>query len=262
MNTLPSYRKPTAQHGFTLIELLVVIAIIAILAAILFPVFAQAREKGRQTACLSNMKQIGTATMMYVQDYDESYPNEGGYQTPLYFQPTADSTPLRDIQPYAKNYDLYKCPSNSSFISLTPATPHREYRAAILPTGVIFGVQCKYQQYGGRCGMNIAGILQPASIVMLRDHHDSFDADIMRPIYNSGDHYYYAVADSRPASTWASHSEGNCLIFSDGHAKWKKTVAITPRDFGLASLGAQSADQGNLTGNEPGLPIDPNLISQ
>ena len=62
------------KRGFTLIELLVVIAIIAILAAILFPVFAQAREKARQTACLSNAKQIGTAVMLYAQDYDESFP--------------------------------------------------------------------------------------------------------------------------------------------------------------------------------------------
>src|ERR1700753_3672408 len=62
------------KSGFTLIELLVVIAIIAILAAILFPVFAQAREKARQISCLSNTKQIGLAVMMYVQDYDETYP--------------------------------------------------------------------------------------------------------------------------------------------------------------------------------------------
>ncbi len=69
-----STNAPTARSGFTLIELLVVIAIIAILAAILFPVFAQAREKARQTSCISNEKQMGTAMMMYVQDYDESFP--------------------------------------------------------------------------------------------------------------------------------------------------------------------------------------------
>ena len=66
--------RRAVKQGFTLIELLVVIAIIAILAAILFPVFAQAREKARQTSCLSNMKQLGISAMMYVQDYDESYP--------------------------------------------------------------------------------------------------------------------------------------------------------------------------------------------
>ena len=64
----------TIKKGFTLIELLVVIAIIAILAAILFPVFAQAREKARQTSCLSNMKQLGTATQLYMDDYDETFP--------------------------------------------------------------------------------------------------------------------------------------------------------------------------------------------
>src|SRR5688572_20769118 len=75
MSSVPQDRRERA--GFTLIELLVVIAIIAILAAILFPVFAQAREKARQTSCLSNMKQLGTSFMMYTQDYDERLPNSG-----------------------------------------------------------------------------------------------------------------------------------------------------------------------------------------
>src|ERR671933_2119510 len=66
--------RRSRDHGFTLIELLVVIAIIAILAAILFPVFAKARAKARQATCLSNLKQLGTAFMMYAQDYDETYP--------------------------------------------------------------------------------------------------------------------------------------------------------------------------------------------
>src|SRR6266852_3866661 len=64
------------RRGFTLIELLVVIAIIAVLAAILFPVFTRAREKARQAGCLSNLRQIGTAAMLYVQDYDETYPHQ------------------------------------------------------------------------------------------------------------------------------------------------------------------------------------------
>ncbi len=89
----------TKKHsGFTLIELLVVIAIIAILAAILFPVFAQAREKARQVSCLSNMKQIGTASMMYVQDYEETYPMS---KSKLASGQTVDWRTL--LVPYIKN---------------------------------------------------------------------------------------------------------------------------------------------------------------
>jgi prepilin-type N-terminal cleavage/methylation domain-containing protein/prepilin-type processing-associated H-X9-DG protein len=93
-------------RGFTLIELLVVIAIIAILAAILFPVFAQAREKARASACLSNLKQVGMATRMYTQDYDEvlvpSY---------LYNSSTTWEWWFTLLQPYVKNQDVFVCPS-------------------------------------------------------------------------------------------------------------------------------------------------------
>jgi prepilin-type N-terminal cleavage/methylation domain-containing protein/prepilin-type processing-associated H-X9-DG protein len=100
------------RKAFTLIELLVVIAIIAILAAILFPVFAQARESARMTSCLSNMKQMGLALQMYVQDYDETFPNI--YQG--WGAPTAGSNEgwmwKNAVQPYIKNKGIFNCPSN------------------------------------------------------------------------------------------------------------------------------------------------------
>ena len=97
------------RAGFTLIELLVVIAIIAILAAILFPVFARAREKARQSSCTSNLKQIGTAFMMYAQDYDEVLPDLlTGRNTN---DPTRYYSWIAVIMPYVKNNQLFQCPS-------------------------------------------------------------------------------------------------------------------------------------------------------
>jgi prepilin-type N-terminal cleavage/methylation domain-containing protein len=95
------------RNGFTLIELLVVIAIIAILAAILFPVFAQAREKARQTMCLSNSRQMGLAVQMYTQDYDEVLPTVRMMGTP-------GESWIVLIQPYVKNELLRRCPSDNS----------------------------------------------------------------------------------------------------------------------------------------------------
>ncbi len=92
------------RKGFTLIELLVVIAIIAILAAILFPVFARARENARRASCSSNLKQIGLGIMQYTQDYDELYP----------VRANGAGTWAQMIQPYVKSTQLFKCPSNSS----------------------------------------------------------------------------------------------------------------------------------------------------
>ena len=141
---LPRYR----HTGFTLIELLVVIAIIAILAAILFPVFAQAREKARESVCVSNNKQMANATMMYSQDYDGIYPMAYGYYNGTgWLYPYTGDVPYNSnctngacgpswtaamgsywanaVQPYAKNFDvlafrrLYPTP---------PATPRRRAR--------------------------------------------------------------------------------------------------------------------------------------
>jgi prepilin-type N-terminal cleavage/methylation domain-containing protein len=107
--------RSSRHKGFTLIELLVVIAILAILAAILFPVFAQAREKARQAACLSNTKQMGLGILMYVQDYDETY-------SPAYYYNDPDASGNLDltginqwsglVQPYVKNVGIFVCPSD------------------------------------------------------------------------------------------------------------------------------------------------------
>jgi prepilin-type N-terminal cleavage/methylation domain-containing protein/prepilin-type processing-associated H-X9-DG protein len=104
------------RQGFTLIELLVVIAIIAILAAILFPVFAQAREKARATSCLSNFKQVALGHLMYVQDYDEKFapfmwgPGDGGFS---YNWETCFTWPQM-VFPYVKNWGIFRCPSDGN----------------------------------------------------------------------------------------------------------------------------------------------------
>ncbi|MGI5818341.1 MAG: DUF1559 domain-containing protein [Armatimonadota bacterium] len=119
------------KRGFTLIELLVVIAIIAILAAILFPVFARARDKARQASCQSNMKQIGLAAMMYAQDYDETLPAHYGYWVP-------GSTDVRyfgfydAFSPYTNNEQVYICPSGRYSIT--------SWRAGLPNTSGFYGV--------------------------------------------------------------------------------------------------------------------------
>src|SRR5262245_3803012 len=193
------------RHGFTLIELLVVIAIIAILAAMLFPVFAQAREKARQIACLSNLKQTGTAWMMYVQDYDEYTPmgrgcnmfprraiNQGGNCECGNAPPFSDGTYARWsdlIQPYVKNFGLYMCPSrvNEGFDWQNPTatrdpTVNREtlkvnyavnYIAArgnCKPISACTGGQGNFNYpWEPHClfGRHWAGIVEPANLITI-----------------------------------------------------------------------------------------------
>lgn len=191
--------------GFTLIELLVVIAIIAILAAILFPVFAKARESARRASCLSNMKQLGTGIMMYVQDYDECYmPRRGGgvgngghwgYV----------------IQPYVKNDKLFICPSNTASNNTTIGTPVPDpgfrLRRSYGVNGWIFDNEL--------FALTSAAVNTPAQNIMIAEHtsnHDDFAG------------YWWGQTTYRDVG-YAGHNATWNLMYFDGHAKNKRPTA-------------------------------------
>jgi prepilin-type N-terminal cleavage/methylation domain-containing protein/prepilin-type processing-associated H-X9-DG protein len=152
------------RAGFTLIELLVVIAIIAILAAILFPVFAQARESARKTTCASNLKQLGLAVGMYVQDYDGQYFRHW-YLDPTYWfgRIDASGTPPRVLRregllyPYLRNTEIQKCPSFNGLTDYDGATAGFGYNVTYLTAG--FGLH----------GVHEAAIVKPASCAVFAD---------------------------------------------------------------------------------------------
>ena len=188
-----SWRRGTS--GFTLIELLVVIAIIAILAAILFPVFAQAREAARKTSCISNTKQLGLGTMMYVQDYDEMYPCnswDGALMGTVDNDIRADRRRFTlwmwRIMPYLKNKQILVCPSDPAL----GKNGWRGYSTSLndcwgVPTPISYGHNQHLFGYGGSdkngCDgtppqdwaifytpMSMAAVPTPASTYMLGDY--------------------------------------------------------------------------------------------
>ncbi len=145
------------KRGFTLIELLVVIAIIAILAAILFPVFATAREKARQTSCASNEKQLGLAIIQYNQDYDECYPamdiNSQGWATPVY--------------PYVKATAVYQCPDDPSVPQAGFAACSYSMNFNLATPETISGSTATIPSIPGNSGISVGKLNAPASTVLL-----------------------------------------------------------------------------------------------
>ena len=161
--------KTRPRPAFTLIELLVVIAIIAILAAILFPVFAQAREKARQISCLSNMKQMGLAILQYNQDFDETYPVS--YYANALGKFSAAGTPVswpRIIQPYVKNTRIFQCPSEKSTVGNTPGTGDDALTRYPVSYSFNYFLTGNFSPTG-IAGSNLVKVQKPAQTVMIVD---------------------------------------------------------------------------------------------
>ncbi len=223
------------KRGFTLIELLVVIAIIAILAAILFPVFARAREKARQTSCLSNLKQVGIAVSMYVQDYDERMPYNYHYnaaRTMLWWWQD-------DVRPYIRNEQVYVCPSVGNSIQYTylrpPGLPNpliKDYTGSVCasstspaPWNSRFGPFTN--NAGTGTGTRIVAEFQDVTgTIAAFDGFRSFElwrieqTDAWTPIPFVGN----SPGASAPYTGHVAkrHNDGFNAIYCDGHAKWIK----------------------------------------
>jgi prepilin-type N-terminal cleavage/methylation domain-containing protein/prepilin-type processing-associated H-X9-DG protein len=207
--------------GFTLIELLVVIAIIAILAAILFPVFARARENARRAACLSNLKQIGLGIMMYSQDYDEHYPVQTNYQISNYAT-SASPNWIVEIQPYVKSWQLFVCPSATD---ATSGAPSGNSKTNYLGNGVVL-----------QRSLSLAAIDSPASIILASEISTNSYWSFLRPgssdMTASPPKYSYWIYDSNYSNL---HFDGGNLLFADGHVKWRKQSSICAVEFGLTA---------------------------
>jgi prepilin-type N-terminal cleavage/methylation domain-containing protein/prepilin-type processing-associated H-X9-DG protein len=215
------------RRGFTLIELLVVIAIIAILAAILFPVFAQARAKARQSACLSNIKQLGTGLIMYAQDYDETLPlNDyvGNGLVPLagWRDPRAGDSWASGIYPYVKNLQIYVCPE-----AVEHPDPKSPWRGPDRPED---GAVSYLMNYATR-GRPLAAVPTPADLIFLHEGDRRWRVAHCRPRPTTPTSTKYTEINYDFYDT--RHQAGSNLLFCDGHAKWRKKAAILLTEFGL-----------------------------
>jgi prepilin-type N-terminal cleavage/methylation domain-containing protein/prepilin-type processing-associated H-X9-DG protein len=237
------------RRAFTLIELLVVIAIIAILAAILFPVFAQARESARQTSCLSNLKQIALAGMMYLQDYDERFVPVGGTSEKVWPAGTLPQNMTRtatnpvtgataelpvngwslNLLPYIKNRDLFQCPSmdrnfagsgDCAGFNGQRMTNHYAYNYWLggddsYPFGDYFRAPDGSATFG--TPLSQAAIVQPANTIL------HFHSGSVPPYGTTWGCVYVTIElpdfynKIRPR---LRHKDGDNFAFADGHVKW------------------------------------------
>ncbi len=257
---------PRARRGFTLIELLVVIAIIAILAAILFPVFAKAREKARAISCESNERQIGLAMLQYVQDNDEATPPGNGAGT-------GGAGWAGEVMPYAKSAGLFKCPDDATAGS-----------AAATPTTYPVSYGLNEWLTAGQPGGRLSGQSAPASTVMLFEvvgdaaALSATNTDTTSAVGNGGDGAGDGYIDRNPLNSGAPctavfyatgylgspvrttsesctktptglHTDGANYALADGHVKFLRGAAVSP---GAVAASATNGQDVPTVGNAAG----------
>jgi len=218
------------NQGFTLIELLVVIAIISILAAILFPVFARARENARRASCMSNLKQIGLGAMMYVQDYDERYP-----WTQIYYSSSTNSQWHKIIQPYVKSTQVFRCPSSGATASSVGS--NGDYGA----NTNLMALQTSYGSIPFTGNTTLSTVQSPATTYMIMDFGIYYAQNPRAVTAVSAWEYLPGMGDGGgncsaiPATYWSGapadcksgrHLGGVNMAFADGHVKWLKSSEV------------------------------------
>jgi prepilin-type N-terminal cleavage/methylation domain-containing protein/prepilin-type processing-associated H-X9-DG protein len=223
------------KRGFTLIELLVVIAIIAILAAILFPVFAKAREKARAISCLSNEKQIGLGLIQYCQDYDElltkAWYGPNGYGDS---NPVAGTYKWMDaIQPYVKNQQLFHCPDFNDDLGNGATGYYVPYQQLGTVTGTTTsdnywdtnyndnGISSPGASSGGVTSFTLATLAHPATTAWIADGEGSyqFDWPNTNPAIVTKGIRTWGTGNNQDGSCAERHTDFVNIIWCDGHAK-------------------------------------------
>lgn len=263
---IPSLKRPRAHraNGFTLIELLIVIAIIALLAAILFPVFSRVRENARRTACLSNMKQLGLGMMQYAQDYDEKLPR-GTYPNGAF---TYGVGWAGQIMPHVKSIQIFKCP-NEKFKAPSGDVVSYTYNISIPsnPPTLVNGISG-----------NLSGFTAASKTVLLLESSGNY-ADLTTtdeigtnaidqhsPSATGFFYYSYRSDGQAVGGTLATgvfpdaaggtntctdtgatacpprHFDGSTYVMADGHAKWYKPDAVSPGYPAASATAAHTAN--------------------
>ena len=217
-----SFTRTTRKPGFTLIELLVVIAIIAILAAILFPAFARARENARRASCSSNLKQIGLGFMQYTQDYDEKMPLSAD-QIPNFGTTGAVDNYQRGLQPYIKSLQLLMCPS-----SVDDGTS---------PANALSG--SSYYANTVLMQRSVSVIPSTAEIVLMQENSTRTNVAALRPSSwagfscPAGQAAYWHYNNGIVEEYSNRHFDGGNLLFADGHVKFRRLSSLRAWEFGL-----------------------------